>query len=58
MLIMLGEDGDSKFDTNVNFFLEEFGISVNNGITNPNPPMTPALLSYQPTLPKSTLMHI
>ena len=28
---MLGEGGESRFDTNINFFLEEYGIMVNNG---------------------------
>lgn len=28
---MLGEGGESRFDTNVNFLLEEYGIMVNNG---------------------------
>ena len=31
VLIMLGEGGEAKFDTNVNFLLEEYGIMVNNG---------------------------
>jgi len=30
VLIMLGEGGESKNNTNVNYLLEEFGISVNN----------------------------
>ena len=29
---MLGEGGESRFETNVNFFLEEFGINVNTGL--------------------------
>lgn len=28
---MLGEGGESRFDTNINFLLEEYGIMVNNG---------------------------
>lgn len=28
---MLGEGGEMKYDTNINFLLEEFGIMVNNG---------------------------
>lgn len=28
---MLGEYGEGKLDTNVNFLLEEYGIFVNNG---------------------------
>lgn len=31
ILVMLGEGGESRFETNVNFFLEEFGISINTG---------------------------
>ncbi|XP_061544791.1 intraflagellar transport protein 52 homolog isoform X1 [Phycodurus eques] len=30
VLVMLGEGGEKKFDTNINFLLEEFGIMVNN----------------------------
>lgn len=30
-LVMLGEGGEKKFNTNINFLLEEFGIMVNNG---------------------------
>lgn len=30
MLVMLGEGGETKYDTNINFLLEEFGILVNN----------------------------
>lgn len=30
ILVMIGEGGEAKFETNVNFFLEEFGIMVNN----------------------------
>lgn len=32
VLVMLGEGGEKKSNTNVNFLLEEFGIMVNNGI--------------------------
>jgi hypothetical protein len=28
---MMGEGGEVKFETNINFFLEEYGIMVNNG---------------------------
>ena len=31
VLVMVGEGGETKFDTNINFLLEEFGIMVNNG---------------------------
>uniref|UniRef100_A0A3P9LP60 Intraflagellar transport 52 homolog (Chlamydomonas) n=1 Tax=Oryzias latipes TaxID=8090 RepID=A0A3P9LP60_ORYLA len=30
MLVMLGEGGETKYDTNINFLLEEFGVVVNN----------------------------
>lgn len=30
ILVLLGEGGESRFETNINFFLEEFGVSVNN----------------------------
>ncbi|XP_075033703.1 intraflagellar transport protein 52 homolog isoform X1 [Mixophyes fleayi] len=29
ILVMLGEGGETKYDTNINFFLEEYGIMVN-----------------------------
>lgn len=30
ILVLMGEGGESRYDTNVNFFLEELGISVNS----------------------------
>ncbi|XP_051269966.1 intraflagellar transport protein 52 homolog isoform X2 [Dicentrarchus labrax] len=30
VLVMLGEGGEVKYDTNINFLLEDFGIMVNN----------------------------
>ncbi|KAL2090768.1 hypothetical protein ACEWY4_013031 [Coilia grayii] len=30
ILVMLGEGGEIRYDTNINFLLEEFGIMVNN----------------------------
>jgi intraflagellar transport protein 52 len=30
VMILLGEGGESKFPTNVNYFLEEYGVSINN----------------------------
>lgn len=30
-MVLLGEGGETKFETNINFLLEEFGIMVNNG---------------------------
>lgn len=31
VLVTLGEGGENKSNTNINFLLEEFGIMVNNG---------------------------
>lgn len=31
VLVMLGEGGEKKSNTNINFLLEEFGIMINNG---------------------------
>jgi len=31
ILVTLGEGGENKSNTNINFLLEEFGIMVNNG---------------------------
>lgn len=31
VLVMLGEGGEMKYNTNINFLLEEFGVVVNNG---------------------------
>lgn len=31
VLVLLGEGGEAKLETNINFFLEEYGIAVNNG---------------------------
>lgn len=36
ILVMLGEGGENKSNTNVNFLLEEFGIMVNNGLVFDN----------------------
>uniref|UniRef100_A0A3B4FB35 Intraflagellar transport 52 n=1 Tax=Pundamilia nyererei TaxID=303518 RepID=A0A3B4FB35_9CICH len=30
ILVMLGEGGEMKYDTNINFLLEDFGVMVNN----------------------------
>ena len=32
ILILMGEGGEGKFETNINFLLEEYGIMVNAGI--------------------------
>ena len=29
--VMLGEGGEAEFQTNVNFFLEQYGIYINSG---------------------------
>lgn len=31
VMVMLGEGGEMKYETNINFLLEDFGIMVNNG---------------------------
>ena len=31
VLVLLGEGGETRFGTNINFLLEDFGIMVNNG---------------------------
>ena len=31
LLILLGEGGEGRFDTNINFLIEDYGIMVNNG---------------------------
>lgn len=31
ILVMLGEGGESRYETNINFLLEEFGVMVNTG---------------------------
>lgn len=32
--VMLGEGGEQEFNTNVNFFLEQYGIYINSGELN------------------------
>lgn len=34
LLVMMGEGGESRFETNINFLLEEYGVYVNNGKGN------------------------
>ena len=34
IFVMMSEGGEQKADTNINFLLEQYGISVNNGILN------------------------
>lgn len=31
LMILLGEGGEIEFNTNLNFLLEEYGMSINNG---------------------------
>lgn len=31
LMILLGEGGEVEFNTNLNFLLEEYGMSINNG---------------------------
>lgn len=30
-MILLGEGGEVEFNTNLNFLLEEYGMTINNG---------------------------
>lgn len=30
-MILLGEGGENEFNTNLNFLLEQYGMSINNG---------------------------
>ncbi len=32
LFVLLGEGGEGKFGTNINFLLEEYGIAINNGM--------------------------
>lgn len=32
LMIMLGEGGEIEFNTNLNFLLEDYGMSINNGM--------------------------
>lgn len=34
VVMMLGEGGETRLGTNVNFLLEEFGIALNSGTVN------------------------
>jgi len=34
LLVMMGEGGETKYDTNINYLLEQFGIMVNSGECN------------------------
>lgn len=31
VLMMLGEGGESRFDTNINYLLEQYGVAINSG---------------------------
>lgn len=31
IIILLGEGGEHEFNTNINFFLEQYGMTINNG---------------------------
>lgn len=35
VMILLGEGGETEFNTNLNFLLEDFGMSINNGLFHP-----------------------
>lgn len=32
VLVLMGEGGENRLDTNINFFLEEYGVMVNSGM--------------------------
>lgn len=34
LMVLLGENGEAEFNTNVNFLLEDYGMSINNGFYN------------------------
>ncbi|CAD6211761.1 GSCOCG00003818001-RA-CDS [Cotesia congregata] len=51
VLVMLGEGGENKFNTNINFLLEEFGIMVNNATLNVVQPSVVALSSGTMAIP-------
>lgn len=31
LLVLMGENGEAKYTTNINFLLEQFGVMVNSG---------------------------
>lgn len=31
LIVLLGEGGEPEFNTNINFLLEEYGMTINNG---------------------------
>lgn len=31
LLVLLGEGGETEFNTNINFLLEDYGMTINNG---------------------------
>lgn len=31
LLVMMGEGGEAKYSTNINYLLEQFGVMINNG---------------------------
>lgn len=42
LMVLLGEGGERRFQTNINFLLEEHGIVVNSGTSR----VVPALIVY------------
>lgn len=46
VMVMLGEGGETKYETNINFLLEEFGIMVNNGTNFVSWYMMSALIQF------------
>ncbi|KTG04135.1 hypothetical protein cypCar_00013524 [Cyprinus carpio] len=49
LLVMLREGGELKYDTNINFLLEEYGIMVNNGLFWPSVSLSISLTCVQLT---------
>lgn len=31
LMVLLGEGGETEFNTNINFLLEDYGMTINNG---------------------------
>lgn len=51
IMILLGEGGEIEFNTNLNFLLEEFGMSINSGMFNSN-----FIQNYKSSLQKNSFM--
>ena len=50
VMIMLGEGGESKYGTNINFLLEEYGIMINpDAVCRCSHPPSPQAASRRPS---------